>query len=133
MAQARQQSSVTLLEVCKTIREDSGWGTRETYLMKSVTPADYQAAIRAATGADLKLLLLQSRHFLKNRGMYDSHFGSATQSFLAGCQAIVQSEPGERLSSLIRDLFNDAGMESELTASTMVAAPVGGPVSGEPR
>ncbi|QQE89287.1 NTPase KAP [Azotobacter chroococcum] len=116
MVQARQQSTITLLEVCRRIREEHGWGKREEILMKSVTPADYEAVIRAAKGADLKLLLLQSMDFLKNRNMYDSHFGGATKSFLEACQAIVQHDPDIRLSWLIRNLFRDAGMESELTA-----------------
>ncbi|MDV7211348.1 P-loop NTPase fold protein [Azotobacter beijerinckii] len=122
-AQARQQSTVTLLEVCRRVREDHGWGTREEILMKSVTPADYESVIRATTGADLKLLLLQSMDFLKNRGMYDSHFGGATQSFLDACQVIVQRDPDIRLSRLICNLFREAGMEPELTApATFVAA-----------
>ena len=112
--QARQQSAVTVLDVCRRVREGHGWGTREETLMKSITPADYEAAILAATGADLKLLLLQSMDFLKNPGRYDSRLGGATQSFLDACQAIVQRGPGGRFSALIRDLFRDAGMESNL-------------------
>ena len=121
-AQLRRQSMVTLLDVCRRVREDRSWGTREEALMRSLTPTDYESAIRSATGADLKLLLLQSIGFLKNRGMYDAHFGNATQSFLDACQAIVQRDPGARLSGLIRDAFKDAGKEPDLTAPTTPAA-----------
>lgn len=90
--------------------------------MQSVTPADYEAAIDAATGADLKLLLLQSMAFLQNRSAYDSRFGGATQSFLEACQTIVQRTPSTRLCVLIRDLFRGAGKESELAAPVAVVA-----------
>ncbi|GHD68288.1 NTPase KAP [Jeongeupia chitinilytica] len=122
--QARRQSTTTLLEVCKKISEDQGWGPRETTFMKSVTPADYEAAIAQTTGADLKLILLQSMELLTNRGMYAPHFGGAPQSFLDASRTIVQRDPDSRLSKLIRSLFHGRKMESELI--TPVAAMVAG-------
>jgi len=134
--QKRQQSSVTVLDVCRKVREQRGWGTREESFMQSVTPADYETAIRSATGADLKLLLLQSMIFFKNPSQYDAHFGSANKSFLAACQAIVQREPDSRLGKLVRDVFDNAGKGSELTvpaaaAVPAVVAPVATPASSE--
>jgi hypothetical protein len=122
---ARKQSNATLLDVCRKVRDEHGWGRREETLMKSATPADYEAAILATTGADLKLLLLQSMDFFRNRGMYDSHFGGATQSFLEACRAIVAREQGSRIARLIRDLFRDAGIETELTPAAGTS-PTGG-------
>lgn len=112
--QARKQSSATLLEVCRKINEDQSWGARETELMKSVTPAAYEAAILAAHGPDLKFLMLQSMDFLKNRSTWDEQFGGATQSFLDACRSIVERDRGTRLGRLIRDLFRDAGIEALL-------------------
>lgn len=123
--QARQQSTATVLEVCRRVRDDSAWGKREEMLMKSVTPMGYEAAIRAASGGDLKLILLQSMDFLKNRGMYDTHFGGGIQSFLEACRAIVAREPGSRMTRLIRDLFRDAGIEGQLTPAEGAAPAVG--------
>ena len=122
--QVRKRSGATLLEVCRTIRDKSGWGRREDTFMKSVTAADYEAEIRATTGADLKLLLLQSMDFYKNRGNYDSHFGGATQSFLEACRAIVARERGSRLGELILILFRDSGREADF-APPAVIAPTG--------
>lgn len=111
---ARKQSSATLLEVCRKIRDDSGWGSRETTLLKAVSPADYEAAIIATTGADLKLLLLQSMDIFRNPDVYEGHFGGAGRSFLEACRGIVASKQGTRLAQLIRLLFRDAGREAEL-------------------
>jgi hypothetical protein len=122
--QARKQSNATLLEVCRRVRDDHAWGRREETLMKSATPAEYEAAILAATGVDLKLVLLQSMDFLKNRGMYDGHFGGATQSFLEACRTIVAREQDPRFAGLIRDLFRSAGIEAELSAAG--PSPTGG-------
>jgi hypothetical protein len=112
--QARKQSSATLLEVCRKINDDQSWGARETELMKSVTPAAYEAAILTAQGPDLKLLMLQSMDFLKNRSTWDEQFGGATQSFLDACRSIVERDKGTRLGRLVRDLFRDAGIEDLL-------------------
>lgn len=116
--QVRHQSTTTLLDVCRKVAEDRGWGTREAALMKSVTPADYEAAIVAETGANLKLLMLQSMDFLKDRHVYEDQFGGAIQSFVDACREIVAREHGSRIATLIRDLFRDAGRESDLKQTT---------------
>lgn len=108
-AQVRQRSNATVLEVCRTVRDNGAWGDREKLFMRSVTPADYEAEILATTGTDLKLLLLQSMDFLKNRHIYDSHFGGATQSFLEACRTIVTRDPGSRFAKLIRGVLQSGG------------------------
>lgn len=121
--QGRQQTNVTLLQVCQKVRNDHGWGQRETNYMRSVEPRDYEAAIRSVTGGDLKLVLLQSMDFLKNRANYDPHFGGATQSFLDACRAIVLGDPNARIGRLIHDLFRDAGLEAQLIVPAAVIVP----------
>lgn len=111
---ARHQSSATLLEVCRRIAEDRSWGNRENSLMRSITPAEYEAQIVAATGQDLKLILLESMDFLKNRGMFENSFGGGIESFVQACRAIVAREPESRLGRLVGDLFKDAGMQDKL-------------------
>lgn len=112
--QAKQQANVTVLDVCRKVRIDRGWGPGEDDLMRSVTAVEYEAAIRGATGEDLRLLLLQSMDFLKSRSNYEAHFGDAMSKFLEACQSIVRQEPNSRLSAVIRVLFKDSGMESDL-------------------
>lgn len=115
---ARHQSTTTLLEVCRRVGHDHSWGEREEAFMKAITAVDYEAAIVAARGADLKLILLQSMEFFTKRGTYEAHFGRGIQSFLEACRAIVTRDPGSRMSRLIRILFRDAGIESDLTLAT---------------
>src|SRR6185312_6076400 len=100
-------------------------GSRETTLLKAASPADYEAAIIATTGSDLKLLLLQSMDIFRKPEVYESHFGGAGRSFLEACRSIVASKQGTRLARLIHLLFHDAGCEAELEQTA------GGPSGGD--
>lgn len=106
----RQHTGVTILDVCQKVSRENGWGEREKRRMRAATPQDYEAAIRGVTGADFRLLLLQSMSFLKHRGAYAESFGDAAQSFLAACRSIVRREPEGRLAQLVRAIFNSEGM-----------------------
>lgn len=120
--QARHNSSTNLQEVCRKVAEEHAWGTREEAFMKGVTPADYEAAILAARGKELKLLLLQSMDFVKNKGAYEPHFGGALDAFVAACRSLSQRQDiGARWKSLITNLFRDAGRENDLSASVKLA------------
>lgn len=121
-AQAVQQTTATLLEVCRKVREDRSWGVREETFMKSVAPATYEASILAETGANLKLILRQSMDFLNNRSAYDSHFGGATQSYLHACREIVARDPSSRIARLIIDLFRNSDFEPEISPAANAAA-----------
>lgn len=120
--QARQQSTATVLEVCRRINEDGSWGERENSLMRSITCADYEAAIVGAAGHDLKLILLQSMDFLKNRSNFENGFGGGIQAFVDACRAIWTREPDSRLGRLVRDVFADAGMQRHLDPPVVAAA-----------
>jgi hypothetical protein len=129
---ARTQSTATIIEVCRRVAEDRAWGAREESLMRSITPVAYEAAILAASGRALRLLLLQSMDFVKNRAMYEAHFGGGVQAFIDACQAIFAREPTSRIGRLVRTLFADAKMEALIAAgAAAIAAPaviVAGPV-----
>lgn len=128
--QARHNASNSLPEVCRKVAENHSWGSREEAFMKSVTPSDYEAAILAARGEELKLLLLQSMDFVKNKGAYETSFGGALDAFVMACRSLSQRQDVDaRWKSLIRNLFRDAGRESDLSpvvgppeASEVVAA-----------
>lgn len=123
--QARHQSTATLVEVCRKINRDHGWGDREMTFLRSVTPADYEAAIRAATGSDLKVLLLQGIDFVKNKAMYSVPFGRAPECFLDACRAIVRDAPDGRLAGLVRSVFQGAEESLEPAAEEGVESPRG--------
>ena len=119
--QARQQSTASILEVCRRVAQNCSWGTREESLMKSITAESYEAVIVAASGRELRLLLLQSMNFVKNRTMYERHFGTGVQAFEDACRLIFAREPESRLGRLLRTLFAGAGMESRLALSDSTA------------
>lgn len=119
--QARTQSTATIIEVCRRVAEDRAWGAREESLMRSITPAVYEAAILSTAGRELRLLLLQSMDFVKNRAMYEAHFGGGVQAFIDACQAIFAREPVSRIGRLVGTLFADAKMAA-LIAPAAVAA-----------
>jgi hypothetical protein len=110
--QTRTQSTATIIEVCRRVAEDRAWGAREESLMQSITPTAYEAAIQSATGRELRLLLLQSTDFVKNRAMYEAHFGGGVQAFVDACRGIFAREPTSRIGQLVRTLFADAKMEA---------------------
>jgi len=121
--QARHSALTSLPEVCRKVSEEHGWGTREEAFMKRVTPADYEVAILSARGKELKLLLLQSMDFVKNKGVYEPHFGGALDAFVAACRSLLQRQDVDaRWKSLITDLFRDAGRESDLSPPGKVVA-----------
>lgn len=125
--QARHNASASIPEVCRKVAEEHGWGTREGAFMKGITPADYEVAILAARGKELKLLLLQSMDFVKNKGTYEPHFGGAPDAFVAACRSLLQRQDVDtRWKSLITDLFRDAGRESDLSPPGREGAADGG-------
>lgn len=129
--QARTQSTATIIEVCRRVAEDQALGAREDSLMRSITPAAYEEAILAASGRELRLLLLQGMDFVKNRAMYEAHFGGGVQAFIDACQAIFAREPNSRIGRLVRTLFAEAKMEALIApagaAAVAAVEPVGTP------
>ena len=123
-----QQANVNILAVCRKVRQEKGWGTKDEAFMKTVTTAEYRATIEAHTGEELKLLLLQSVHFCENRKTYDPHFGAATQSFLDACRNICVDNACPRLVRIIEGLFAEAKLSSHLApaAATGEAPAAGG-------
>jgi len=67
--------------------------------------------------------LLQSMDFVKNKGVYEPHFGGALDAFVAACRSLLQRQDVDaRWKSLITDLFRDAGRESDLSPPGKVVA-----------
>lgn len=118
--QEQHNSSTSILAVCRRVAEEHSWGTREEAFMKGITPGDYELAILAARGKDLKLLLLQSMDFFKNKGAYEPHFGGALNAFVVACRNLMQREDiNARWKSLINNVFQDAGRQEDLNEPAM--------------
>lgn len=111
---AHAQTRETLFAACKYIVEHSGWGTRQEIAMKTATVADFESAIRSLDIDDLRFFM---RHMLKMRiqkHTYDPHFGTATNRFVEACRNIVSDEASGRLGTLIKRLFKDSNLETDI-------------------
>lgn len=106
---AAQHSPATVLDVCRSV-SNGGWGEHENAVMRTITAPQYEAAIVEASGEDLRLILLQSMEFLKNKGNYESFFGSGIAMFLEACRSLARQGTHPKRQRLIRRLFEDAKM-----------------------
>jgi hypothetical protein len=107
-------SRLSLAEVTSTIVTRHSWGRKEEAVMKGSTVDEYERAIRGARGHDLKVFMLGSMELYSHRGTYETHFGPALRNFLSACQRICANPASERLAKLIRIVFGDAKLASEL-------------------
>ena len=113
-AKARVQASATVLDACRYIIDNSGWGTLQEVAMKRATAADFDAAIR---GMDIEMLRRFMRRMIEmrlQRATYDAHFGTATQHFIDACRAISNDSNSPRLAALIKKLFARTALAVEL-------------------
>ncbi|MGF6696988.1 hypothetical protein OKW38_001600 [Paraburkholderia sp. MM5496-R1] len=130
---AGAQAKATLFDTSKYIVEHSGWGPRQEIVMKTATAAEFESTIRSLGIDDLRFFM---RHLLEmriQRQTYDPHFGSATDRFTEACRNIVSAPDSGRLGTLIKHLFKEANLGSEVdpsaisiaAASAEAAAPLG--------
>jgi len=113
-AYARHSNVITLVQACHHIRSNSGWGSAEEHLVKTISEADYEAEIRSAKGSDLEGLLYQSIQFIIHKTSYEPHFGDVAERFITACKKIVESEPDSRLTKIIQRFFKARGQEAQL-------------------
>lgn len=104
----------SLPEICRSIIENSGWGTRHEDAMKSSTPAQYEAEIKRLAGGDLKTFMLKSMDLYVNRITYAKHFGDAMWHFVAACRRICHENANPRRSKMIRLVFSESRLASLL-------------------
>lgn len=103
----------SLLEVCVSIIQDSGWGSAQEDTMKASSPAQYEAEIKKLAGEDLKTFMLKSMDMYVNRATYAS-FGDAMWHFVAACRTICHENANPRRSKMIRLVFSDSHLASLL-------------------
>ena len=125
-AKAAAKAKITVFEACKHIAKNNGWGHKQEAVMRAAMPRDFEATIKSLDADDLKLFMLRFLDMCVHRSTYQAHFGSATDHFIEACGNIY-SDPGSgRLGGLIKLLFKDAKLESELVRRCSSAAePVG--------
>lgn len=112
---ARTQANTTILDACMFIIQNDGWSELQEQTLKHATASDFEATIRNTE--DLYMFRRFMRQMIKmrlQRHTYDSHFGSATERFVEACRTIANDKASPRLSGLIKQLFKDSALESEL-------------------
>jgi hypothetical protein len=113
---ANTQANTTVLEVCTSIVENSGWGPREEAVLKSATIQDMEAIIRTSEVPDLKLFMGKMLELYANKQNYEQHFGTAMDNFVQACRKISNDPSAGRLSKLITVLFADSNLTVALNS-----------------
>lgn len=104
----------SLLEVCVSIIQNSGWGTLQEDAMKASSPAQYEAEIKRLAGDELKTFMLKSMDLYVNRATYAKHFGDAMWHFVAACRTICHENANPRRSKMVRLVFSESHLASLL-------------------
>lgn len=118
------QAKTTLFDACEYVAKNSGWGHKQEAAMKSASVADFEDTIKSLEVDNLRLFLCRFVDMCVHKGTYLSHFGSAMDHFTQACRNISTDPNQARLGALIKLLFEDAKIESELNpplATTPVA------------
>lgn len=108
------QAKTSILGACKSIVEQSGWGTRQELAMKISTVDDFEATIRNASINDLQLFMSKMLDLCANKGAYVAHFGSAMDNFSEACRRVAQDDNSPRLAKLVKRLFADSKTSGQL-------------------
>lgn len=112
---ATSQAKVTVVDVCKYVFENGGWGTTQEVAMRQATAADFETAIRETEDLDEFRRFMQRMIEMRlRRATYDPHFGTATERFVEACRTITIDTESPRLAELIRRLFDGTTLASEL-------------------
>lgn len=111
---AAAQAKTTIFDACKFVAQNNGWNHKQEIAMRSATVADFEFTIKSLAIGELKSFLCKFVEMCAHSGTYQPHFGSATDHFTQACRNIIVDPNLARLGALIRLLFKDAGIESEL-------------------
>ncbi len=128
---ATAQPGMSVVDACRHIVENSGWGVRQEVAMKSATVADFEAALRTTEGEDLRRFMSKMIEFRLQRSNYQQSFGSAMDNFVEACRNIRLNPASPRLGNLIQNVFEKSSLGRELAthpdagvgATTAVASP----------
>lgn len=114
--QAHAQSQATVFNACMHIIDNSGWGAMQEAVMKNATVQDFESTLRELGMDDFRRFTRRMLDMWLQRKQYESHFGSAMDQFVEACKNITNDPSSARLGALIKRLFQEAGIESELSA-----------------
>lgn len=119
----KAQANTSILEVCKSMAKESGWGTRQELVMKTASADDIEITIRNAPISELRIFMLKMLDLCANKSTYIPHFGNAMDNFTEACRRITNDANSPRLTKLIMRLFADIKLSGLLvTPPTSPAA-----------
>lgn len=121
---AQAQARTTVLDACMHIMENGGWGAMQEVALKGATAADFESAIRNMEIEKLRRFMRRMIEMRLQRQTYDLHFGTATERFVDACRAIANDPASRRLAGLIKRLFAETALASDLAPPQAQAAPV---------
>jgi len=122
---ATSQAKTTVFDAVKHIAQHNGWGSKQEGVMKSTTVQDFEATIKSLDINDLRMFMSRFLNLCVQRVTYQPHFGSAMDHFIEACRNICADPSDVRLGDLIKLLFKDANLESELNQTPPTAAGLG--------
>lgn len=108
------QANTSVLETCKHIVVNSGWGPRQEMAMKVAKVEDFEATIRNASIPDLQIFMSKMLEMCVRKESYVAHFGPAADNFIEACRHIVHDVNSPRLAKLVKLLFADAKISDQL-------------------
>lgn len=94
--------------------KNNGWGTKQELTMKRGTAAEFETAIRTMEIDKLRRFMRRMIEMRLRRQTYDPHFGTATERFVEACRAIANDTESRRLGALIKRLFAETALASDL-------------------
>lgn len=118
------QASITVVDACMHIIENSGWGTSQEMAMRQASAADFEAAIRNMDVDTLPPFMRRMIDMRLRKETYADHFGEATQRFVDACRSIAADEDSPRLASLIKDLFGRTALAGEINPAVTRGADI---------
>lgn len=120
-ANTQVQAQTTVLDACMYIFDNAGWGTRQELAMKRATADDFESIIRSSEVEKLPRFMRRMIEMCLQKETYDPHFGAATDQFLEGCRNIFNDPSSRRLSKLIKRLFENTTLATELNLPQSMA------------
>ena len=90
-------------------------GAIQEVALRQATALDFETAIREMEDLDkLRRFMGKMIGMRLQRANYDTHFDTATEHFVEACRAIVNDTASPRLASLVKRLFDETPLASEL-------------------
>lgn len=112
----RHQARTSAYDACAHIAKHSGWGPRQAIALKSATVDEFESTIRSRPSSDLKIFMRKMLDFCVHRATYEPHFGPAMDNFTLACRAIANDVTKPRLAALVKHLFKNANLTTEIEA-----------------